>query len=112
MSTKSSSLALKLSFLLILICPVGIIVLAVLFHVPTSTESIYEPPWPWHAIGILFWLHVALSVAAIVIAVWATRVEPARLFSGCCAIFLAVVMLGITVLLAIWASMYLSGRYL
>ncbi len=89
--------------------PAAILALAALHRQGPSPEGFSRPPpWPWHVFPVMFWCHVGVTVAAAVAAVRRVAGRKRRVLV-CLALLL---WLGVTGLVAVTASMAVSGRYL
>ena len=112
-SSTSAYCAIVYWFASIIACPTIMIILAVLFEVPSSPESFFRPlPWTWHAIEILGYLHIVLSVLAVVLAFRAFRQGPLKIAMPLLATVLVLASAAITCVIGSVASMAVSGRYL
>jgi hypothetical protein len=70
-SVAQKSLAWFLWWVSLLSCPLAMTLLGWVYYQPPSPESfLHEPPWAWHAVGILLYCHIGLTCAAAVAAHW------------------------------------------
>lgn len=109
MTRTSKALAWMLWAASLLLCPISMMILAAIYGQPPSPESFHKPlPWAWHVIQILFVCQLGLSLAAAAASCWLTPDWQKRLL----ALLAVILMLGVSFLAELGASMGVSGRYL